>query len=69
MSYSQATRVARVIGNGKDLDAATVWFRAVVSSAFRDPQEAETAFRSVPGLVGLVMFKEALARADRMPDA
>lgn len=62
---SRSKKVRGVRAEVEDLDAATVWIKALISSVVRDPVEAEVQFRRVPALFTLLMFKDAMARADR----
>ena len=55
------SNVRAVTGNAKDLDAATVFVRGSLHSAF-GPVVGEQVFRKLPALRGLIWYKQVRAQ-------
>jgi hypothetical protein len=52
-------RPTKVAGTKQDLDAATLWARAVLYSML-GPEQGETEFRKLPALLVLLTFRSLL---------
>ena len=56
-----ATKPVAVVGRGTALDAAAVYARAVMATAY-GPDQAEARYRALPARVALMWWTEAWTR-------
>lgn len=57
------TQIVRIRGTGEDMDAANLWLEAVIHGFIPDYDKAENFRRSLPGLLGLLLYKTAVDNA------
>ena len=67
MALAPTPPVRIVHGEGEDIDAAWLWFNAVLSPL--PEAKRERALKTTPALVVLMSYRAAVVRSRSLPDA